>query len=75
MLIGQIITSEGKLKASLIINSSQFSDKEDTIEETFHSTEIQLPREKNKQTNNQTLKCRWNKITKLDLNKKEMMEV
>lgn len=50
MLIGQIITSEGKLKASLIINSSQFSDKEDTIEETFHSTEIQLPREKNKQT-------------------------
>lgn len=73
MLIGQIITSEGKLKASLIINSSQFSDKEDTIEETFHSTEIQLPREK--KTNNQTLKCRWNKITKLDLNKKEMMEV
>lgn len=46
MLNCQIITLEGKLEASLIINSSQFSDREDTIEETFHSTAIQLLKDK-----------------------------
>lgn len=46
MLNCQIITLEGKLEASLIINSSQFSDRENTIEEPFHNTAIQLLKDK-----------------------------